>query len=214
PDHLGSTTLVTNSSGNEIEEEFYLPFGGILEGGEDSRYLFTGKERDKTTNLDYFGARYYDSELRHFVQADSVIADLYNPQNLNHYSYVLNNPYKYVDESGEYVETVFDIAFIAYDIQQIQQDPDNAINYIALGADVAGAALPGVTGLGIGVKAGANALNKIDNVLDSGKAGENEILLVEQPNPWELVGLIQDLKAENKELKAEICLKDSSYSFC
>ncbi|PIZ82788.1 hypothetical protein COX97_03075, partial [Candidatus Pacearchaeota archaeon CG_4_10_14_0_2_um_filter_05_32_18] len=46
------------------------------------------------------------------------------------------------------------------------------------------------------------------------KTGENEILLVQQPNPWELVGLIQDLKAENKELKAEICLKDSSYSFC
>ncbi|PIZ82874.1 hypothetical protein COX97_02605 [Candidatus Pacearchaeota archaeon CG_4_10_14_0_2_um_filter_05_32_18] len=46
------------------------------------------------------------------------------------------------------------------------------------------------------------------------KTGENEILLVEQPNPWELVGLIQDLKAENEELKTELCLKDSSYSFC
>ncbi|PIN95424.1 hypothetical protein COU56_01595 [Candidatus Pacearchaeota archaeon CG10_big_fil_rev_8_21_14_0_10_31_9] len=106
PDHLGSTTLVTNSSGNEIEEEFYLPFGGILEGDEESRYLFTGKERDKTTNLDYFGARYYDSELRHFVQADSVIQDVFNPKSLNHYSYVFNNPYSYLDPSGRLVEVV------------------------------------------------------------------------------------------------------------
>jgi len=46
------------------------------------------------------------------------------------------------------------------------------------------------------------------------KTGENEILLVEQPNPWELVGLIKDLKAENEELKTELCLKDNSYGFC
>lgn len=99
-DHLGSTTLVTNQSGGIVEEEFYLPFGDTLEGSEDSRFLYTGKEKDSGTGLYYYGARYYSSFARQFIQADSVIADVYDPQNLNRYSYVLNNPYKYVDPNG------------------------------------------------------------------------------------------------------------------
>jgi len=99
PDHLGSTTLITNSSGDLDENTFYLPFGDVLSGGNE-RFGYTGKEKDTETNLNYYGARYYDSYFMHFTQADIIIADIYNPQNLNRYSYVLNNPYKYVDESG------------------------------------------------------------------------------------------------------------------
>ena len=40
------------------------------------------------------------------------------------------------------------------------------------------------------------------------------ILMVEQPNPWELVKLIQDLKQQNDFMKTELCEKDSSYEFC
>lgn len=100
PDHLGSTTLVTNESGDVVEETFYLPFGEIAEGG-DERYLFTGKEKDVGVDLYYYGARYYDSYLRHFIQADNVLPDVYDPQQLNRYSYVRNNPYSYIDPSGE-----------------------------------------------------------------------------------------------------------------
>jgi len=103
PDHLGSTTLLTNQSQNIIEEEFYLPYGDIYFGNEESRHLFTGQEKDKSTNLYYYGARYYNSLSRQFIQPDSLIADIYNPQNLNRYSYVLNNPYKYVDPEGNAV---------------------------------------------------------------------------------------------------------------
>ena len=59
-----------------------------------------GKEKDKESGLQYYGARYYDPDLRVFVEADSIIPDYYNPQSLNRYTYVLNNPYKYVDETG------------------------------------------------------------------------------------------------------------------
>ncbi len=38
PDHLGSTNLITNSTGGIVEETFYLPFGDVLEGGDESRY--------------------------------------------------------------------------------------------------------------------------------------------------------------------------------
>ena len=101
PDHLGSTTLITNESGDVIEETFYLPFGEIISGG-DARYDYTGKELDNV-GLMYYGARYYSSEMMKFTQADLVISEIYNPQDLNHYSYVRNNPYKYVDPNGREV---------------------------------------------------------------------------------------------------------------
>ena len=99
-DHLGSTTLVTNESGDVVEDIAYLPYGVVYSGPTASRYLFTGKELDKETALEYFGARYYDPEFMHFVAPDSVISNVYDPQSLNRYVYVLNNPVKYVDPNG------------------------------------------------------------------------------------------------------------------
>ncbi len=48
----------------------------------------------------YYGARYYDPAIGRFAQPDSLIADLYNPQSLNRYSYALNNPVRYTDPTG------------------------------------------------------------------------------------------------------------------
>ncbi len=101
PDHLGSTSLVTNQSGDVVQDVMYLPFGKVLIGTSEERFLYTGKEWDKESELLYYGARYYDPEFSRFLQPDPVIQGVYNPQNLNHYSYVLNNPYKYVDPDGE-----------------------------------------------------------------------------------------------------------------
>lgn len=99
PDHLESTNIVTNNSGGIVEETTYLPYGEVMEGG-DSRYLFTGKEKDTETGLYYYGTRYYDAYFKHFTQPDSNIKDIYNPQDLNRYVYARNNPYKYTDPSG------------------------------------------------------------------------------------------------------------------
>jgi hypothetical protein len=48
----------------------------------------------------YYGARYYSPEYRIFIQPDTLLPDPYNPQALNRYAYVLNNPVKYTDPSG------------------------------------------------------------------------------------------------------------------
>lgn len=98
PNHLGSTDIITDQNGNVAERTEYLPFGAVLEGGND-RFLFTGKEKDKT-GLMYYGARYYDPFLRHFTQPDTIIPDVYDPQQLNRYAYARNNPVKYTDETG------------------------------------------------------------------------------------------------------------------
>ncbi len=50
PDHLGSTTLVTNESGAVVEDTNYKPFGEPLYDAK-SRYLYTGKERDSESGL-------------------------------------------------------------------------------------------------------------------------------------------------------------------
>jgi RHS repeat-associated protein len=61
----------------------------------------SGKEKDKLTDFYYFEARYYDSGFEHFTQADSVEPNFYDPQDLNKYAYVRNNPLKYIDPTGQ-----------------------------------------------------------------------------------------------------------------
>ncbi len=68
-----------------------------------SRYRSTGKERDSESGNDYFGARYYGSNMGRFMSPDPSgleYADPTNPQSLNHYSYVLNNPLINIDPNG------------------------------------------------------------------------------------------------------------------
>ena len=148
PDHLGSTTLITNSSGDNFENTFYLPFGDVLSGGTE-RFGYTGKELDTETNLNYYGARYYDSYFMHFTQADSLLPNVYDPQQLNRYSYVLNNPYKYVDEEGNYAQVA-----IALGAGVIVGGVTAAIIYHQTGdwkqAAIAGGIAGGATALSIG----------------------------------------------------------------
>jgi RHS repeat-associated protein len=98
-DHLGGTNVITDSSGNLVERIRYYPFGEIREGGNE-KYSFTGKEKDRQTDFYYFEARYYNPEFKHFSQADSVALNIYDPQDLNRYAYVRNNPIAYIDPTG------------------------------------------------------------------------------------------------------------------
>jgi len=50
--------------------------------------------------LYYYGARYYDAALGRFIQPDTIVPEPGNPQSLNRYSYVRNNPLRFVDPSG------------------------------------------------------------------------------------------------------------------
>jgi RHS repeat-associated protein len=61
---------------------------------------FTGKERDTESGNDYFGARYYSSSMGRFLSPDQLGGHLYDPQTLNKYSYVRNNPLSLTDPTG------------------------------------------------------------------------------------------------------------------
>jgi RHS repeat-associated protein len=61
---------------------------------------YTGQRRDDATGLMHYGARYYDPLLARFTQPDTIVPDPANPQDLNRYSYVRNNPATYTDPTG------------------------------------------------------------------------------------------------------------------
>jgi RHS repeat-associated protein len=107
-DHLGSGRKLTNSSGTLKYRGEFDPHGQALyEWSDVSTELnsrkFTGYERDAATGLDYAEARMYTSSRGRFLQADPKSlksANLGEPQSLNRYSYVGNDPINFVDPTG------------------------------------------------------------------------------------------------------------------
>jgi RHS repeat-associated protein len=117
-DPLGTRRIQTNIDG-AVEYSFQsLPFGdnfaslptalatseGIVDATENH---FTGKERDTESGNDYFMARYYSSAMGRFMSPDwsakvmpVPYAKLDDPQSLNLYAYVGNNPLTRVDADG------------------------------------------------------------------------------------------------------------------
>jgi RHS repeat-associated protein len=80
-----------------------------------ARQKFTQKERDNETGLDYFGARYFASTQGRFTGVDRAPIKrkhLINPQDLNRYSYVANNPLAFIDPDGEEKVTIIIRTFI------------------------------------------------------------------------------------------------------
>ncbi|MBN2306802.1 LysM peptidoglycan-binding domain-containing protein [Candidatus Peregrinibacteria bacterium] len=104
-DHLGSIDVVLDETGNVVERRDYLPYGSerladVQPNTTQTDNKFTGKEFDDETELYYYGARYYDPLIGRFTAIDPWAGKLTNPQSLNKYSYVLNNPLRYIDPTG------------------------------------------------------------------------------------------------------------------
>ena len=104
PDYLGSTSLQTDQNGNQIQHFEYSAFGQTRYTQSTNVFkvsrLYTGQRFDDGTGLYYYNARYYDPELGRFIQPDTEIPDLSNPQSYNRYSYCVNNPLRYTDPTG------------------------------------------------------------------------------------------------------------------
>jgi RHS repeat-associated protein len=98
----------------EVKSRTALGIAGTLYGA-GIRSRCTGKKRDTETGLDYFGARYYSNGMGRFVTPDwsagpatVPYAHLDNPQTLNLYSYVDNNPLNGIDADGHAISHAFD----------------------------------------------------------------------------------------------------------
>jgi hypothetical protein len=94
------------------------------------------------------------------------------------YAYANNNPVRYNDPTGHWIESVFDILSIGYGIYDISQNSLNWENGLGLAADVVGLALPGVTGLGAVVR----VASKADDAVDGLRAVNQAVNLVQAAN--------------------------------
>ena len=120
-DHLGSTRMLTDTSGNQLTLFDYAPFGEELGSydGRDARWAgfgsgvhFTGKEQEgyEGAYMYYFGARYFSAGLGRWTSPDRLnltAARLINPsETLNKYVYAADNPLRFLDFDGEDI-TIF-----------------------------------------------------------------------------------------------------------
>lgn len=103
-DHLGSSRVMTDSTGAVCYDADFYPYGGerAVTTTCPQNYKFTGKERDTEAQNDYFGARFHQSNLNRFMSPDPLMASAHarNPQTWNRYAYALNNPLRFVDPDG------------------------------------------------------------------------------------------------------------------
>ena len=108
-DWLGTERYRTTAAGGFAESCQSLVFGDgySCTGGDMSPLHFMGKEHDAESNLENFGARYYNSRYGRFVTPDwSAVpapipyADLTNPQSLNQYVIVRDDPGSFADLDG------------------------------------------------------------------------------------------------------------------
>ncbi|MDP4115070.1 MAG: RHS repeat-associated core domain-containing protein [Bacteroidota bacterium] len=106
--------MTLRSASSILSAQDYNPFGeeirSYLAGGTDDKYKFTGKERDKESGLDYFGARYYDSEVGRWLSVDPLAAKyrVYPPawRGWSPYNYCLDNPLGNYDPDGNFPVSV------------------------------------------------------------------------------------------------------------
>lgn len=111
-DHLGSVDVVTDSTGEVVENRSYRPFGQprsedweadepISIDGSGVRVGYTGHRHEEDgLGLIYTGARLYDPHIGRFLSPDALVSEPFHSQSRNRYSYVSNNPLRYIDPSG------------------------------------------------------------------------------------------------------------------
>ncbi len=101
-EHLSGTALSTDSLGAQKSAIKYLPFGETRssKGTLGTARMFTGQRLDGT-GLYFYNARYYDPTIGRFISPDNLVQAPYDPQSLNRYSYVRNNPLLYTDPTGQ-----------------------------------------------------------------------------------------------------------------
>jgi len=157
PDHLGSSSYITNLDGEVSQHIEYVPFGEVFieerNNTWNTPYLFNAKELDEETGMYYYGARYYEPRLSLWMSVDPfVITDdfysndikrninggIYNFLNSNVYAQSWQNPIRHKDDDGNAItpET-------AWDIINVVMGAGSFVGNVA-GGNVLGAVLDGI----------------------------------------------------------------------
>lgn len=174
-DALGSVRMITDATQQVVARYDYLPFGEPwrVEGTATNSVRFAGKTLDAETDFEYFGARYYASGNARFTTVDPVLdieQALVDPQRWNRYTYVRNNPFRYVDPDGRAIETLWDVISLGMSAKAVWQNPTSGGNWVSLGADIVSVVGPGIPAIGMAIRGSG----KVDDVV-KGARGAFEI---------------------------------------
>ncbi len=112
-DHLGSILAISDREATVVEQRHFDAWGTVdafTTNGTEQEFTYantllgrgyTGHEHFTDIRLIHMNGRMYDPQLGRFLSPDNYIQNPYDTQSYNRYGYVLNNPLKYTDPSGE-----------------------------------------------------------------------------------------------------------------
>ena len=110
-DYQGAILAITDQNRTVVEKRLFDAWGNTVKiqdanGNNLSSFVvldrgYTGHEHLQSVGLIHMNGRLYDAKLHRFLQPDNFVQEPYNTQNYNRYGYVLNNPLKYTDVTGE-----------------------------------------------------------------------------------------------------------------
>jgi RHS repeat-associated protein len=161
-DYLGSPRVMTDQLGNVIWRQDYYAFGGDYASTSlGNTHKFTGHVQDAATGQYYAKARYFTTGLGRWTQPEPLLKGvppaeaLAEPQSLNPYVYCQNNPLKYTDPDGNWIQLALlagayamaisaDPVGFQSDLMQMSIDQGNTkdmiIDAVALAVPILGAA--------------------------------------------------------------------------
>ncbi|WP_438350767.1 RHS repeat domain-containing protein [Paenibacillus sp. FA6] len=98
----GDVVQIVDTTGTVVNSYAYDVWGSITNQteGVTNSFKYAGEIYDEESGLYYLRARYYDPSVGRFLNEDTYEGEWNNPLTLNLYSYVFNNPLKYIDPSG------------------------------------------------------------------------------------------------------------------
>jgi RHS repeat-associated protein len=186
-DHLGSARIMTDATCTKIQDCTFNPFGEQVICSPDNasnHYRFTGKEHDNESGLDDFGARYFSSSMGRWATPDwsarpvSVpYANFGDPQSLNLYLYVRNDPVSNADADGHIDDNADPDHPIAPGLKPVP-NPANAVEVsvgtcVCVGADINAGSLGKVNASAepIGVEVKSTLGGNADAKVNIGKVG-------------------------------------------
>ncbi|MCF8298045.1 MAG: RHS repeat-associated core domain-containing protein [Saprospiraceae bacterium] len=100
PDHLGSSSFISDVNGDVNQHLQYLPFGESFidqQTNHNIRFTFSAKEKDTETNYSYFWARYYNSDISVWLSVDPLASKY---PSMSSFMYCAGNPVMLVDPDG------------------------------------------------------------------------------------------------------------------
>ena len=118
-DYLGSIVTLTDENANIVYEQNFDAWGRernpanwtyTANTGNRPSWLirgYTGHEHLREFKLINMNGRLYDPMVGRMLSPDNYVQDPFSSQGYNRYSYVVNNPLKYTDPSGEFLNFVF-----------------------------------------------------------------------------------------------------------